>query len=208
MCESNINFEVNDLDWDKGEGLLPAIIQDSLTKNILMLGYMNKESLKLTLETKKVTFFSRSKQSLWVKGETSGNYLDYISARIDCDKDTILIQVKPHGPVCHTGDLTCFENINEPSYGFLSQLEKIIQHRFDHLDEGSYTSSLFKEGTSRMAQKVGEEGVEVSLAAVKKDTEELKSEASDLIFHLLVLLKDQGLQFSDIIAVLEQRHSK
>ncbi|MEM9469505.1 MAG: bifunctional phosphoribosyl-AMP cyclohydrolase/phosphoribosyl-ATP diphosphatase HisIE [Pseudomonadota bacterium] len=196
------------LDWKKSDGLLPAVIQDADNKAVLMLGYMNAESLKQTLDTKKVTFFSRSKQALWVKGEISGNYLNFISVEIDCDKDTILIQAKPEGPVCHTGTRTCFNNEAVQNIFFLQALTTLINQRKKEMPEGSYTTSLFESGVSRMAQKVGEEGVELSLAAVKDDREEIMNEAADLLFHMMVLLEAKGLSVDDICKVLISRHGK
>jgi len=194
------------LNWEKGDGLLPAIIQDANDKAVLMLGYMNTESLQQTLDTRKVTFFSRSKQALWVKGETSGNYLNFISAEIDCDKDTILIQVKPEGPVCHTGTRTCFNDETAQNIFFLQELTSLISQRKKEMPEESYTTSLFESGVSRMAQKVGEEGVELSLAAVKDDREEILNEAADLLFHMMVLLEEKDLSIDDICKILISRH--
>lgn len=200
-------IDVNELDWDKGDGLLPAIIQDSITKQILMLGYMNKESLEKTLETEHVTFFSRSKKNLWVKGETSGNYLDFVSAEIDCDQDTILIQATPCGPTCHTGTVSCFNNDKGSSVLFLKQLGDLIKERNKERPEGSYTTQLFEEGQSRIAQKVGEEGVELSLAHMKNDKEEILNESADLLFHTLVLLENADLSLDEVCEVLKQRHA-
>ena len=199
-----INSE--NLAWEKGNGLLPAIIQDVNTGQVLMLGYMNANSLAQTLETKKVTFYSRSKNRLWTKGETSGNWLDFVSAEMDCDADTILIQAHPHGPACHTGSQTCFNDHSASKTGFLDQLSALIALRHRTMPENSYTTSLFCDGTARIAQKVGEEGVELALARMKNDPEETKHEAADLLFHMMVLLEDAGLSFSDVVAVLRERH--
>ena len=194
------------LAWEKGDGLLPAIIQDLNTSQVLMLGYMNNDALAKTLDTKKVTFYSRSKNRLWTKGETSGNWLDFVSAEMDCDADTILIQVRPHGPACHTGSRTCFNDHAAGTAAFLDQLSTLIAARHRIMPENSYTTSLFREGTARIAQKVGEEGIELALARMKNDPKEIKNEAADLLFHLMVLLEDAELAFSDVIAVLQERH--
>ena len=200
-----INSE--DLKWEKGNGLLPAIIQDFNTGQVLMLGYMNKDALAKTLDIKKVTFYSRSKDRLWTKGETSGNWLDFVSAEMDCDADTILVQARPHGPACHTGSRTCFNNHHPAvTMSFLDQLSALIAARHRTMPENSYTTSLFRDGTARIAQKVGEEGVELALARMKNDPEETKNEAADLLFHVMVLLEDAGLAFSDVVAVLQERH--
>ena len=194
------------LAWDKSGGLLPAIIQDANTRQILMLGYMNADALAKTLDTKKVTFYSRSKGRLWTKGETSGNWLDYVSAEMDCDADSILVQAHPHGPACHTGSQTCFNNNGAIATVFLDQLSSLIAERHRDMPQNSYTTSLFGEGTARIAQKVGEEGVELALAHVKNDSDEIKSEAADLLFHVMVLLEDAGLTLGDVVNVLQQRH--
>ena len=193
-------------DWDKGDGLLPAIIQDSATGQILMLGYMNRESAEATVETGNVTFYSRSKQRLWTKGETSGNTLGFVSASLDCDRDTILVQANPAGPACHTGARTCFSDDLPAGPGFLAHLDAVVKSRRDSMPEGSYTTSLFQAGAARVAQKVGEEGVELALARMKDDPKEMASEAADLLFHMLVLLADAGLSLDDALAVLRERH--
>ena len=195
-----------DADWDKGGGLLPAIIQDSRTSQILMLGYMNREAAQATLDTGHVTFFSRSKQRLWTKGETSGNTLGFVSAALDCDRDTILVQAVPAGPACHTGARTCFGDALPQGAGFLAQLDSLIHERRAQMPEGSYTTSLFKAGTARMAQKVGEEGVELALARMKDDRDEMANEAADLLYHLMVLLADADMALEDAVAVLRSRH--
>ena len=199
-----INSE--NLAWEKGNGLLPAIIQAFNTGQVLMLGYMNVDALAKTLDTKKVTFYSRSKDRLWTKGETSGNWLDFVSAEMDCDADTILVQARPHGPACHTGSRTCFNDHAAIATGFLNQLSAFIAAHHRTMPEHSYTTSLFRDGTARIAQKVGEEGVELALARMKNDMEETKNEAADLLFHMMVLLEDAGLTFSDVVAVLQERH--
>ena len=201
-----INSE--NLEWEKGGGLLPAIIQDVNTGQVLMLGYMNADALAKTLDIKKVTFYSRSKDRLWTKGETSGNWLDFVSAEMDCDADTILIQARPHGPVCHTGSRTCFNDHSASKTGFLDQLSALISLRYRTMPENSYTTSLFRDGTARIAQKVGEEGLELALSHMKNDPEETKNEAADLLFHMMVLLEDADLAFSDVVAVLQERHKE
>lgn len=193
-------------DWDKGDGLLPAIIQDSATGQILMLGYMSCESAEATVETGNVTFFSRSKKRLWTKGETSGNTLGFVSASLDCDRDAILVQANPAGPACHTGARTCFSDDLPTGPGFLAHLDALVKSRRDSMPEGSYTTSLFQAGAARVAQKVGEEGVELALARMKDDPKEMASEAADLLFHMLVLLADAGLSLDDALAVLRERH--
>jgi phosphoribosyl-ATP pyrophosphohydrolase/phosphoribosyl-AMP cyclohydrolase len=193
------------LNFSKGDGLIPAIVQDANTSKVLMLGYMNEESLKKTLEEKVVTFFSRSKQRLWTKGETSGNFLHLQSVKVDCDQDTLLLTVDPVGPVCHTGSDTCFDEKNEDP-NFLLHLQSVIQHRKDNPSEKSYTSSLFQKGINKVAQKVGEEAVELVIEA-KDDNEELfLNEAADLMYHYLVLLTAKGYQLEDVLDVLKKRH--
>lgn len=185
--------------------LIPAIIQHAQTNQVLMLGYMNEESLAKTKAEGKVTFFSRSKQRLWTKGETSGNFLNVVSIQEDCDKDTYLIKVLPTGETCHTGSYTCFGE--KSAAGFLYELQGVIQSRKDQPDEKSYTSSLFKKGTKKIAQKVGEEATEVILEAMDGQKELLIEESSDLLYHFLVLLADQGLKLEDVEAKLMNRHS-
>ncbi|MFA7276753.1 MAG: bifunctional phosphoribosyl-AMP cyclohydrolase/phosphoribosyl-ATP diphosphatase HisIE [Pseudobdellovibrionaceae bacterium] len=196
------------LDWAKSDGLIPAIVQDDATEQVLMLGYMNKESLERTLQTKKVTFWSRSQGKLWMKGETSGHVLGLVSLHVDCDRDTLLIRAIPHGPTCHTGAVSCFENTVKSPVTFLTQLAALIAARHAELPEGSYTTELFKSGKARIAQKVGEEGVELALAHMVGDKEPLKGEAADLLYHMLVLLESAEVPFKDVIALLEQRHTK
>lgn len=189
--------------------LIPAVIQDANTNTVLMLGYMNQEALDQTLATKFVTFFSRSKNRLWMKGETSGNKLAFVSVSLDCDQDTLLIKANPMGPVCHNGTETCFDQPNhQPDLAFIHTLEKMIQTRDEQRPEKSYTTELFNSELNRMAQKVGEEGVEVVIAALQKDDKELCGEAADLLFHLLVLLRARKLKLSDIINVLRERVKK
>ncbi len=187
-------------------GLIPAIIQDSETKNVLMLGYMNAESYQKTLETQKVTFFSRSKQRLWTKGEESGNFLNLVSIKNDCDNDTLLIQVKPDGPTCHAGADTCWQESNNQEYGFLSKLENTITLRRENEDfEKSYVASLFKLGINKIAQKVGEEAIEVVIEAKDENDDLFLSESADLLFHYLILLQAKGFQLQDVVAVLKSR---
>ena len=193
-------------DWNKGNGILPAIIQDAEDKTLLMLGYMSKESLEKTLSSEKVTFFSRSKKRLWVKGEISGNTLHFVSAELDCDNDTILIQAHPAGPVCHTGAKTCFGDDKRVSISFLNILSATIKSRRNKSIKNSYVAKLFQEGSKRIAQKVGEEGVELSVAHASGDRDEVLSEAADLIFHTLVLLEDAELTINDVCQTLFERH--
>ena len=200
------DINLDKIDWDKGDGLVPAIVQNSDNGQILMLAYMDRAALAQTISSKKVTFFSRSKNRLWTKGETSGNWLDFISGEMDCDADTLLIQARPQGPSCHTGSVTCFNDQTPSNIGFLDQLGALIADRHKTMPEGSYTTSLFAEGKSRIAQKVGEEGVELALARMKDDNAEMASEAADLLFHMMVLLEDAGLSLGDAISVLQNRH--
>lgn len=197
------------IDFNKNnDGLVPAIIQDFVTRQVLMLGYMNKEAYNQTIKTGKVTFYSRTKQRLWTKGEESGNFLNLVSVKNDCDDDSLLIKVKPVGPTCHKGTDTCWDEKNEQSFGFLSELESVITSRRVNADsEKSYVASLFKEGINKIAQKVGEEAVEIVIEA-KDDNEELfLNEGADLLFHYLILLQAKGYTLKDIVKVLEGRHS-
>lgn len=196
------------IDFDKMGGLVPAIIQDDKTKNVLMLGYMNQEAYDKTVETGKVTFYSRTKQRLWTKGEESGNFLNVVSIKNDCDQDTLLIRVNPVGPVCHTGTDTCWgeENQMNPLL-FLSELQDFIEKRHREMPEGSYTTSLFKDGLNRMAQKVGEEALEAVIEAVNGTDERLIYEGSDMIYHLIVLLTAKGLRIEDMAQELMVRHN-
>ncbi|MBI2791408.1 MAG: bifunctional phosphoribosyl-AMP cyclohydrolase/phosphoribosyl-ATP diphosphatase HisIE [Gammaproteobacteria bacterium] len=201
-----ITFDDTALDWQKMNGLIPAIVQDLQSKQILMLGYMNRESLAKTLESKQVTFYSRSKQALWTKGETSGNYLTVCSICHDCDSDAILITAQAQGPTCHKGNTSCFGVSDDKN--MIAYLEKTIAERKKEPNENSYTSSLFKQGITRIAQKVGEEGVEVALAAVSQSKEALCQELADLFFHMLVLTSAKDLTFQDVLAVLANRAIK
>ncbi len=192
--------------FDQNTGLIPAIIQDEQTKTVLMLGYMNEEAYQQTLATKKVTFFSRSKQRLWTKGEESGNFLNLVTIKNDCDHDTLLIRVKPEGPTCHKGSDTCWAETNESQFGFLSTLEDVITSRKNNPSEASYVASLFKKGINKVAQKVGEEAVEVVIEA-KDDNEKLfLDESADLLFHYLILLQAKGYTLKDVEKVLKGRH--
>jgi phosphoribosyl-ATP pyrophosphohydrolase/phosphoribosyl-AMP cyclohydrolase len=187
-------------------GLIPAIIQDSETKNVLMLGYMNKEAYQKTVETGKVTFFSRSKQRLWTKGEESGNFLNLVDIKNDCDEDTLLIQAKPVGPTCHTGADTCWQTENKSDYGFLSHLENTIKVRRENADsEKSYVASLFEKGINKIAQKVGEEAVEVVIEAKDDNDDLFLDESADLLFHYLILLQAKGFELNDVVNVLKGR---
>ena len=196
------------IDFSKSaHGLIPAIIQDSETKSVLMLGYMNAEAYQKTLDTQKVTFFSRSKQRLWTKGEESGNFLNLIDIKNDCDNDTLLIQVKPDGPTCHTGSDTCWQEANNQEYGFLSKLEKTITLRRENADsEKSYVASLFKLGINKIAQKVGEEAIEVVIEAKDDNDDLFLNESADLLFHYLILLQAKGFHLNDVVNILKARH--
>lgn len=196
-----------EIDFGKMNGLVPAIIQDASTKNVLMLGFMNKEAYDKTVETKRVTFYSRSRNCLWTKGETSGNFLNIVSIENDCDNDTLLIKVNPEGPVCHKGTDTCWGESNEKNpLLFLTYLQDFINKRHEEMPEGSYTTSLFKDGLNRMAQKVGEEALEAVIEAVNGSAERLVYEASDMLYHLIVLLAGKGLRIEDVAAELQKRH--
>ena len=195
------------IDFNKMDGLVPAIIQDATTKNVLMLGFMNEEAYQKTLELKRVTFFSRTKKRLWTKGEESGNYLNVVDIKLDCDNDTLLILVNPEGPVCHKGTDTCWGEKNEANpLLFLSELQDFIETRYKEMPEGSYTTLLFKDGINRMAQKVGEEALEAVIEACNGTNERLVYEGSDVLYHLVVLLTSKGLRIEDSARELEQRH--
>ena len=195
-----------ELDFNKMNGLVPTIIQDNHTKKVLMLGFMNQEALDKTIETGKVTFFSRTKNSLWTKGEESGNFLNVVSIKEDCDKDTLLIMVNPVGPVCHTGTDTCWGEKNDEPIMFLSYLQDFIAKRYEEMPEKSYTTSLFQAGINRMAQKVGEEAVETVIEATNGTDDRLIYEASDMIYHLIVLLTSKGMRIEDLATELKKRH--
>ncbi|MEG2805782.1 bifunctional phosphoribosyl-AMP cyclohydrolase/phosphoribosyl-ATP diphosphatase HisIE [Stenotrophomonas sp.] len=193
------------LDWNKGDGLLPVVVQDADTLAVLMLGYANAESLALTLATGHMTFYSRSKQRLWTKGESSGNVLAVVAVRIDCDRDTLLVSARPAGPTCHTGSDSCFDRAPGT---FLGRLDALVQQREQQRPAGSYTTRLFEDGIRRIAQKVGEEGVETALAGVVQDDAALLGESADLLFHLIVLLRARGLSLDDAVQVLATRHAR
>lgn len=196
-----------EIDFEKCGGLVPAIIQDAQTKNVLMMGYMNPEAYQKTLETGKVTFWSRSRQCLWTKGETSGNFLWLVNIKVDCDKDTLLVTARPEGPTCHTGTDTCWGEKNELNpLLFLSELQDFIEKRHREMPEGSYTTSLFKKGVNRMAQKVGEEALETVIEATNGSDEKMVYEAADMLYHLVVLLTSKGLRIEDIAKELATRH--
>ena len=196
-----------EIDFEKCGGLVPAIIQDAQTKNVLMMGYMNPEAYQKTLETGKVTFWSRSRQCLWTKGETSGNFLWLVNIKVDCDKDTLLVTAHPEGPTCHTGTDTCWGEKNELNpLLFLSELQDFIEKRHREMPEGSYTTSLFKKGVNRMAQKVGEEALETVIEATNGSDEKMVYEAADMLYHLVVLLTSKGLRIEDIARELATRH--
>lgn len=197
-----------EIDFAKSGGLVPAIIQDAVTNNVLMLGYMNEEAYQKTMETRKVTFWSRTRQCLWTKGETSGNYLDLVSIQNDCDNDTLLVKVHPHGPTCHKGTDTCWGDTNDLNpILFLSELQDFIDKRHEEMPEGSYTTSLFQKGVNKMAQKVGEEAVETIIEATNGSDDKLVYEASDLLYHLIVLLTGKGLRIEDVARELAMRHN-
>lgn len=200
------NEDIKALDWEKTGGLIPAVVQDACSGRVLMLGCMNPEALEKTLETKKVTFWSRTKGRLWTKGETSGNWLHLVDIGTDCDSDALLVLVNPDGPICHRGTPSCFSPV-EHKWNFLRDLEVLLESRRNADPATSYTASLYARGTKRIAQKVGEEGVETALAATVHDREELRNEAADLVYHLLVLLADADLELADVIDVLRARHA-
>ena len=196
-----------DIDFEKSGGLVPAIIQDSATRQVLMLGYMNREAYEKTLATRRVTFWSRSRNCLWTKGETSGHFLELVDIKADCDNDTLLVRAVPHGPVCHTGTDTCWGEANDSNpLLFLTELQDFINKRREEMPEGSYTTSLFKDGLNRMAQKVGEEALEAVIEAVHGTDDRLLYEASDMFYHLIVLLASKGLRIEQVAAELAERH--
>ncbi|GIV57816.1 MAG: histidine biosynthesis bifunctional protein HisIE [Rhodothermaceae bacterium] len=201
------SIDPDTLDFEKGGGLVPAVVQDARTGRVLMLGYMNRAALDRTLATGRVTFFSRSRQALWTKGETSGHVLTVEEIRADCDRDTLLVRAVPAGPVCHTGADTCFDEANVPDgLAFLRHLEGVIRDRHAHPAEGSYTSKLFARGINKIAQKVGEEAVELVIEAKDDDDALFRAEAADLLYHLLVLFEAKGIPLDDVLATLRERH--
>ena len=194
------------IDFEKGNGLVPAIVQDANDNQVLMLGYLSKESWQQTLDSKKVCFYSRSKERLWTKGESSGNYLHLKSYEIDCDQDTLLLKVVPEGPVCHKGTDTCFGD--KTAEGFIRQLDEVVKDRVENLPEGSYTTSLLKKGINKVAQKVGEEAVELVIEAKDDNKHLFLNEAADLLYHYLVLLRAKGFSLSEVEAILKERHGQ
>ena len=208
MKAAEVSSLAERINWEKVNGLVPAIVQDFQSSQVLMMGYMNQDALAKTGETGQVTFFSRTKQRLWTKGETSGNVLQLVNIQLDCDNDTLLVKVNPIGPTCHLGNTTCWDvdPQEEPQMVWLHQLEQLLSARKSADPDSSYTASLYARGTKRISQKVGEEGVEVALAATSGDKAELVCESADLIYHLLVLLQDQGLSMNDVVNKLKERH--
>ena len=201
-----MKIEISTMDWNKGEGIIPAIIQDAKTEQVLMLGYMNAESLTQTYETGLVTFYSRSRKTLWTKGETSGNTLRLVSIESDCDQDTLLVRATPTGPTCHEGTTSCFGDKGPQGLGFLAKLENLIEERKTADTDSSYTAKLLQGPLHKAAQKVGEEGVETALAAIAETDDGLVYEAADLIYHLMVLLAAKDVAFNDVISELQSRH--
>ncbi|MDR8392290.1 bifunctional phosphoribosyl-AMP cyclohydrolase/phosphoribosyl-ATP diphosphatase HisIE [Aliifodinibius sp. S!AR15-10] len=205
-------MDIDKLDFDKGDGLLPAIIQDADTYQVLMLGYMNKPALEKTLEEERVTFYSRSKERLWTKGETSENYLDVVEIQADCDNDTLLILATPQGPTCHTGETSCFHEKKfvpkKNRYSFLKSLEDLIKDRKEKLPEDSYTTYLFNKGIDKIAQKVGEEAVETVIEAKNDSKKQFVGEVADLLFHLMVLMAEKGVSLKKVVKKLKKRHNK
>jgi phosphoribosyl-ATP pyrophosphohydrolase/phosphoribosyl-AMP cyclohydrolase len=200
-------IDADTLDWGKGDGLVPAIVQHVRDGRVLMLGYMNREALAATQANGRVTFYSRSKQRLWTKGETSGHFLEVRAIHADCDNDALLILAEPHGPTCHLGTESCFGDAAQPTAAFLPQLDALVEDRARSRPAGSYTTRLFEGGTKRIAQKVGEEGVETALAAVAENDDAFLGETADLIFHVLVLLRARGLSLDDVTTTLRRRHA-
>ncbi len=202
--------DISTLDWEKGDGLLPAVVQHATSGAVLMLAFMNREALRETLTTGRVFFYSRTRKAQWMKGETSGHVLNVVGISTDCDRDSLLVLAEPEGPVCHLGTATCFADqppTAAEGLSFLAQLEAVIAQRIAHQPEGSYTARLFAGGASRIAQKIGEEGVEVALAAVGTDDEKIVSETADLMYHLLLLMKSRNLSLARVVHELESRHS-
>lgn len=200
-------IDIEKLNFEKLNGIIPAVIVDVTNDKVLMLGFMNKEAFKKTIDSKHVTFFSRTKNSLWTKGETSGNFLNLVDIKIDCDNDSLLIYANPQGPTCHTGNYSCF-NIEKDSIKFLKELFELIKRRKVELPENSYTTKLFKQGENRIIQKVGEEAIETLIAAKNNEKVEIINEVSDLIYHLFVLLSEKEIELTEIVTNLENRHNK
>ncbi len=198
-------IKAEELNFEKLGGLIPAVVSDAQTNQVLMLGFMNKEAFTKTIETKRVTFFSRSRNTLWTKGETSGNFLNFVDIKKDCDNDSLLVFARPEGPTCHLGAYSCF-GFEKMNIAFLNQLSELIKERKKNLPENSYTTKLFKEGTNRIIQKVGEEAIETVIAATNRNKEEIVNETSDLIYHLLVMLAEQEIELDDVVSKLVERH--
>ncbi len=203
----DLMININKIDFDKMNGLVPAIVTDNFTGQVLMLGFMNKEAVQKTINEKKVTFYSRSKERLWTKGETSGNYLNLVNIKLDCDNDTLLISANPQGNTCHLDQYSCF-GIEKENYKFLKYLDNLIKDRREKLLENSYTTKLFQSGENRIIQKVGEEAVETVIAAKNNDRKEIINETADLLYHLLVMLNQKEISLNDVISELENRHKK
>ena len=203
---ADVLIDTDKLDWSKSGGLLPAVIQHWRSGAVLMLGYMSREALAQTQQSGKVTFFSRSRQRLWTKGETSGNFLLFKAAFADCDNDALLVHAEPQGPTCHLGTASCFDDVSAPPLAFLDELDALVARRDRERPPGSYTTRLFESGVRRIAQKVGEEGVETALSAVAEDKQALVGESADLLFHLLVLLRARDASLADVAALLASRH--
>jgi phosphoribosyl-AMP cyclohydrolase / phosphoribosyl-ATP pyrophosphohydrolase len=206
-----VTLAVADIDFSKGNGLVPAVVQDATTGAVLMLAYMNREALEQTLARKRAVFYSRSKQRLWEKGETTGHALDVVDVAHDCDNDTLLVTANPRGPACHNGTLTCFGDETRSAatgLAFLARLERVIEQRAAEKPEASYTARLLEQGIARVAQKVGEEGVELALAGVGESEQKVLEESADLVFHLMVLLRARGIPFTRVVDLLESRHRK
>ena len=199
-------IKAEELNFEKLGGLIPAVIVDSQTNQVLMVGFMNNEAFVKTIETKRVTFFSRTRKALWTKGETSGNFLNLVDIKKDCDNDSLLVFAKPVGPTCHTGDYSCF-GVEKTNINFLNQLSELIKDRKKNLPVNSYTTKLFKEGASRIIQKVGEEAIETVIAAKNRDKNEIVNETADLIYHLLVMFAEQEIEFEEVVNKLVERHS-
>ncbi len=198
--------DITKINFDKMNGLVPAIVLDNRTEKVLMLGFMNQEAVQRTIEKKKITFYSRSKKRLWTKGESSGNYLNLVDIKLDCDNDTLLLTANPEGNTCHKDQYSCF-GLEKENYLFLKYLNELVQKRKEELPENSYTTELFKQGENRIIQKIGEEAVEIVIAAKNKDKQEIINESADLIFHLIVMLTQRDIKLTDVIAELENRHS-
>lgn len=208
FTQTSFKLNIAEIDFEKSDGLVPAIIQDANTREVLMLGYMNAAAVQQTLDSEQVTFFSRSKDRLWTKGEESGNFLHLVDMKVDCDNDTLLITVRPVGPTCHTGTDTCWGERNNLQFGFLSKLERVIAERKENPDPKSYTSQLFAKGINKVAQKVGEEAVELVIEAKDSNDSLFLNEAADLMYHYLILLRAKGFSLKEVVSILEERHDR